>query len=151
MTLVQCCVPTRRRPNAFRLPMVHNHMERIFDSIFSSDVQDLSAWSPRVDVVEFEDKFEFTSELPGMSKKDIKLEIQHNSITISGEKHIEHDKTDKNYYVGERGYGNFRRSFQLPSHVDAKQINAEFKDGVLKINIPKLEEAKPKQIEIKIN
>ena len=147
MTLVHCA-PHKRQHNAFRFPLVHKGIDRIFDGIFSNENQQSSAWSPRIDVVEFEDKFEFTSELPGLSREDIKLEMQNNSVTISGEKRFEHEKTDKNYYIGERSYGNFRRSFQLPSHVDAKQINAEFNNGVLKIDIPKLEEAKPKQIEI---
>jgi len=150
MTFVRCA-PHRKRHNAFRFPLVHEGIDRIFDNIFTSDNQEGSAWSPRVDVVEFEDKFEFTSELPGMSKEDIKLEMQNTSVTISGDKRFEHEKTDKNYYIGERTYGSFRRSFQLPSHVDAKQINAEFNNGVLKMDIPKLEEAKPKQIEININ
>ncbi len=150
MTLVHCR-PNRKHHSSFRFPMVHEGLDRIFDGIFKDENQESTHWSPRVDVVEFEDKFEFTSELPGMSKEDIKLEMQHNSVTISGEKSFEHEKTDKNYYIGERAYGKFRRSFQLPSHVDAKQINAEFNNGVLKIDIPKLEEAKPKQIEININ
>lgn len=150
MTLIHCA-PSRRRSNASRFPLVHEGIDRIFDSIFSDEKRENTQWSPRIDVVEFEDKFEFTSELPGMSKEDIKLEMQNNSVTISGEKRFEHEKTKKNYYIGERAYGNFHRSFQLPSHVDTKQINAEFNDGVLKIVIPKLKEAKPKQIKININ
>ena len=151
MTLVQSCVPTRRHRNAFRFPMIHSQLDRIIDGIFSGETQGRSHWSPRVDVVEFEDKFEFTSELPGLNKEDIKLDLQNDSVTISGKKRFEHEKTDKDYYIGERVYGNFRRSFQLPLHVDSKKINAEYKDGVLKIDIPKLEEAKPKQIDISIN
>jgi len=131
---------------------IQNRMNSLFDEFFHDDEEpNVSRWAPRVDVVELEDKFEFSAELPGLTKDDVKVEMNNNVLSISGEKKYEHEKKERNLHLIERGYGNFRRSFQLPSHADPIKIDAEFSNGVLKVVLPKVEEAKPKQIDIKIN
>jgi HSP20 family protein len=107
-------------------------------------------WSPRVDIVEQDGGYELVADLPGLKKEDIKIEIEDNMLTLKGEKKLEDEKKDKNYRLSERYYGEFARTFALPENVDRDGIVAEFKDGVLKLEIPKTEKAKPKQIEVQV-
>ncbi len=88
-------------------------------------------------------------EVPGMDEKDLKVHYEDGLLTISGEREFER-KDDRNYHRIERSYGSFVRSFSLPRSVDADKISASYKNGVLEIEIPKLEEAKPKQIQINV-
>jgi HSP20 family protein len=106
-------------------------------------------WAPPVDIMEVNNHYELSADLPGLKKEDIKVEIHDNVLTLRGEKKIEEDKKDKNYRLNERYYGEFIRTFTLPENVEKDGIEAEFKDGVLKLTIPKAEKAKPKQIEVK--
>ena len=108
-------------------------------------------WAPRVDILEQDGGYELVADLPGLKKEDIKIEIQDNMLTLRGEKKLEEEKKDKNYRLCERYYGEFARTFALPENVDRDGIVAEFKDGVLKLEIPKTEKAKPKQIEVKVS
>lgn len=119
---------------------------REFDRPFDFDSKN---WSPAVDIAEKADKLILTAELPGMQKGDIKIGLQDNVLTIEGEKRAESENGDGNYYRCERVYGKFSRSFTLPGKIDSNAISAEFKDGVLTVTLPKTEDAKPKQIEIK--
>ncbi len=130
---------------------LQRRMNRLFEDFFAPEEEAGSVeWAPRVDVTELEDKFEVSAELPGLSKDDVKVEINDNMLTISGEKRSAHEKKDRNLYVSERCFGSFRRVFQLPTNINAAKIGAEFKNGVLNITLPKTEEAKPKQIEISV-
>jgi HSP20 family protein len=107
-------------------------------------------WSPRVDLTETKDSFVVNAELPGLDAKDVDVSISGNIITIKGEKKKEEEeKNDHNHYV-ERYYGSFQRSFQLPANVQTDKIDATFDKGVLKVTLPKTEEAKKKEIEIKV-
>ena len=136
-------------PSLFDLP--HN-MNHLFENFFERDEDSpVAKWSPRVEVTELDDHFEVSAELPGMKREDIKVELNDRILTISGEKQTEHEKKDRSIHLCERIYGSFHRSFRLPSQVKADKINAEFKNGVLKLNLPKVEEAKPKQIAIKVD
>jgi HSP20 family protein len=114
------------------------------------DTVGLVRWAPRVDIVEVNGTYELTADLPGLKKDDIKIEIHDNVLTLHGEKKLEEEKKDKNYRLCERYYGEFLRTFTLPENVNKDGIEAEFKDGVLKLAIPKVEKAKPKQIEVKV-
>jgi HSP20 family protein len=126
-------------------------MNRLFeDSLSKEGDETTSTWDPRVDVTEFEDKYEVCAELPGMAREDVKVELHDNMVTISGEKRLETERKDRNLYVCERNYGQFRRSFQFPSSLDASKVEAQFRNGVLTVTLPKIEEAKPKQIEVKV-
>lgn len=125
-------------------------MNSLFDSFFNeSDYDYPASWSPRVDIKETKDDYQLVAELPGMNKGDVKITMRENTLQISGEKKAQEEDKSTNYHRIERHYGAFSRSFTLPSAVNASKINAVFKDGELKLTLPKVEEAKPKEIEIK--
>ena len=150
MTLV------RWQPQRRRFPMGHAHhyhrnMNHLFNNFFNADEEFESRWAPKVDVVELEDKFEFSAELPGIDMENVKLEMNENVLTISGEKSHDNEGTDRNIHFTERSYGSFNRSFRIPTQIDAGNIQAEYANGILKVNLPKSEEAKPKSIEIKMH
>ncbi len=131
-----------------------SNMDKLFDEFFGLDkgIWPESALNvvPAVDLEETEDAFKITAELPGMTKKDIKITLENNVLSISGEKKAEKETKDKNYHRVERSYGKFHRAFELPGVVNREKIEAEYKDGILSISVPKTEEAKPKQIEVKV-
>jgi HSP20 family protein len=108
-------------------------------------------WAPPVNIAETEDNYVITAELPGLNKDDIKVTYQNGILTLQGERKEEKEENNKNWHRVERVYGTFERSFRLPIPVKAEQIKAEFKDGVLTLTVPKAEEAKPKQIEVKVS
>ena len=134
---------------------IQGEMNRLFDDFFGvprkAEDQDRLRWTPRVNIEEINDHFEITAELPGLGREDVKIEIKDRVLTLTGEKKAENEKRDRNVYLFERAYGNFCRTFTLPDNVDAEKIGAEFKNGLLRIDIPKTEEAKPKEIEVKVN
>ena len=109
------------------------------------------AASPAIDVAETDKAYEITAELPGIDQKNIEVNVANGGITIKGEKKEETEEKKKDYYVSERRYGSFERYFSLPEGVDADKIEATFKNGVLKVTLPKTAEAqKPaKRIEVK--
>jgi len=107
-----------------------------------------TAWNPSVDVFENETEVVFTAELPGMSSKDIEVNLENNVLTLKGERRFEKETKEKNYHRVEREYGTFSRSFALPTAVNGDRVTAEYKDGVLKIVLPKREETKSKPIKI---
>ncbi len=104
-----------------------------------------------VDVREDAEHVYVEAELPGLSKDDIEITLGDGLMTISGEKKFEHDEAKENYHVRERRYGNFRRTFQLPSVVDESKVQATLKDGVLLVTLDKREEVKPKRVEVKVD
>ena len=105
-------------------------------------------WMPLVDIDETEDAFLVKAELPGVEKDDVKLAIENGILTIRGEKKIE--TKDQKHHRVECAYGSFVRSFTLPQTIKAEDVEAEYKNGILNLTIPKSEELKPKQIEIKV-
>lgn len=107
------------------------------------------AWSPRVDVSETDGEVVISSELPGMKAEDVKITVADGVVTIEGEKKEERETEGRTAHRVERVYGSFRRSFRLPSAVNADEITATYEDGVLVVNLPKAEEAKARQIEVK--
>lgn len=147
MTLLRWEPVHRRNPWA-RLNQLQQHMNSVFDHLSDEEESSSVTWSPRVNVVDFKDKIEVTAELPGMVQSDIKIELQNNTLVISGQKDRIENK-DSYTYLDERVFGKFYRSFQLSPQVDPENINATFKDGVLTVFLTKKEEAKPRQIEIK--
>lgn len=107
------------------------------------------AWSPSVDIVEGKDEIAIETELAGMSIEDVDVSIENNIISISGERKFEKKDEGENYHLVERSYGTFTRSFTLPRNVVSDEAKAEFNNGVLRITLPKREEAKARKIEIK--
>jgi HSP20 family protein len=107
--------------------------------------------SPAIDIVEHDTEFEMTAELPGMTPKDVDVSLKNGSLVIKGEKHDERKEESKGYYLHERKYGSFERSFTVPAGVDRSAIEATFNNGVLKVTLPKTHEAQApaKKIEVK--
>ena len=116
---------------------------------FLEDESKSGAWAPAVDVAEEKDKILVRVEVPGMNENDLKVSFEDGLLTVSGERQFER-KDDRNYHRIERTYGTFTRTFSLPRTVGANAIAANYRDGILEIEIPKLEEAKPKQIQINV-
>lgn len=110
----------------------------------------VTEWTPLVDIVEDEKEYLIKAELPELKKEDVKVTVQDDVLTLSGERKYEKEEKGKKYHRVERAYGSFERSFTLPDDADGAKVSAEFKDGVLKIHLPKSEKAKPKAIAVKI-
>ncbi|HHJ53651.1 MAG TPA: Hsp20/alpha crystallin family protein [Caldithrix abyssi] len=128
-------------------------VDRMIRDVFSPEVrlfEDISHVVPLIDMEETDDAFNITAELPGMKKEDIKITFQDNILTISGEKKTEEKREEKNFHRMERSFGKFSRSIGIPAGVVLDKIDAEYKNGVLYIHIPKAEEAKTKKIDIKL-
>ncbi len=135
--------PFRLFPN--RMGMLDEPMFR------SAEEWPLKAWVPPCDIFETDKELVMKFELPEVKKEDVEVNLEQNVLTLRGERKFE-EKTDReNYHRVERHYGEFMRSFNVPLYVDATKINAEFRDGVLTITLPKNEEARPKQINVKVN
>ncbi|MDH4185777.1 MAG: Hsp20/alpha crystallin family protein [Nitrospira sp.] len=111
----------------------------------------VAEWSPRVDITEDDKAYVIKADLPEVKKEDIKLTVQDNVMSISGERKYEKEEKSKKYHRVEREYGSFMRSFTLPEDADGSKVNAEYKDGVLNVRLPKSEKAKPKSIEVKVS
>ena len=134
-------------------PSANRYYNNFFDDFFSGNFFDTDNyepvdWSPRMEVEESENEFLLNVEVPGMSKKDVDISVKENVITISGEKKSQERKKESAYYLNEIHYGRFSRSFRLPGNVDVDKIKGTWNEGVLTVQIPKTELAKPRKIEI---
>jgi len=107
-------------------------------------------WVPSVDVSETDGDYQIKAEIPDVKKEDVKVTVENGVLTIQGERKQEKEEKGKKYHRVERSYGSFVRSFTLPDLVDEEKVKAEFKDGVLNLQLPKSEKAKPKAIEVKV-
>ena len=107
-------------------------------------------WAPLVDIIEDDREYLVKAELPEVKKEDVHVAVENGTLTIRGERKLEKEEKDKRYHRVERGYGSFVRSFVLPDVADAAKVSAEFKDGVLRVHLPKTEMAKTKHIEVKV-
>lgn len=105
-------------------------------------------WTPALDVRETADEFIVDAELPGLSKSDVDITVEDGVLTLSGERRMEEQTEDKGYRRVERRYGSFSRSLTLPRDIDAENVSASFKDGLLTVHVPKKETAKPRSIKI---
>jgi len=127
---------------------------RLFEPFFRypyfQEAMQSSAWNPAVDVIEETDRIAVKVEAPGVDEKDLRVTFEDGVLTVTGERQFER-KDDRNYHRIERAYGTFTRSFTLPRSVDASQIVANYRNGVLEIEVPKKEESRPKQITINVN
>ena len=110
----------------------------------------VSEWSPRVDIVEDENAYMIKAELPEMKREDVKVTVEEGVLTVSGERRLEKEEKNKKFHRIEREYGSFTRSFTLPPGTSGEKVSAEFKEGVLKIRLPKDAKAPSKAVEIKI-
>jgi HSP20 family protein len=129
-----------------------SRLHRLLGDAPSEDQSDsLGTWSPAVDIFDKAGEVVIHAELPGMKKEDIDVRVENNILTIRGKKEQREEVTGDDYFRSERLYGSFSRSFSLPNTVEASKIAAQYKDGVLTLSIPKAEEAKPRQIEVKVS
>ena len=127
-------------------------LEQMFESPYVAEENRslLGNWLPAVDVVEEKDVIRMTAELPGVKPEDVKISLENNVLTIMGEKKHEEETKNDRFHRFERVYGKFERSFSLPTTIDPNKIVARYDAGLLMINLPKLEAAKPKAISVKI-
>lgn len=107
-------------------------------------------WTPVVDIEEDEREYLITAELPEVKKENVKVTVENGVLSITGERSFEKKETSKRYHRIERSYGNFVRSFSLPEDSDSTKVHAEFKEGILKVHLPKSEQAKPREVEVKV-
>lgn len=127
-----------------------DRLNRAFGSSSSRRDEEMSlgSWLPPVDIAEDEDKLVLSAELPGFTENQIQIQMEGGVLTLRGERKFEDEKNGRNYHRVERSYGEFVRSFTLPNNVDRENIRATFRNGVLEVDLPKREEAKPRQIPI---
>jgi HSP20 family protein len=116
----------------------------------SQEVVTTGDWTPRVDIAETDKEFVIKAEIPEVKKEDVKVTVDSGVLTIRGERKQEKEEKGKKFHRIERRYGSFTRSFTLPDNIDENTIKASFNEGMLKLQIPKTEEVKPKAIEVKV-
>ena len=105
-------------------------------------------WMPAVDIRETGETYVFQAELPGLTKEDVSITLENNTLTLTGERKFEKEANQQNYHRIERGYGKFTRAFTLPTRVDAEGVKAAFENGILTVTVPKVAEVRPRKIEI---
>ena len=129
-----------------------SEMNRLFNTFFEPPAGGngnvMRRWSPAMDLVETQDQYVLRADLPGVSEDDVKIELDDNVLTVSGERKAEHTESKAGYRRVERASGSFRRSLTLPEGVDADAVSASFDKGVLEIHIPKPEQRKARTIQI---
>ena len=129
-------------------------IDSMFDDPFFRFFEDSpirrSDWSPAVDVVETEKEYRFVFEVPGMEEKNLSISIENRTLTISGEKVSEERKEEGNLRL-ERWFGKFSRSFSLPETADGEHVEANLKNGILTVSVPKKAEATPRKVEVKVS
>ncbi|MGD2115661.1 MAG: Hsp20/alpha crystallin family protein [Acidobacteriota bacterium] len=151
----------RRRPGASMLSSFGPRMTA-FDRLFDQEIlrpfrmlEEMTeslgqrGWAPPVDIRETEEAYEVMADLPGFDKENVDITLENNVLTLRGERAWEGDQGEQSYRRIERAYGEFTRSFSLPSQVDAEKVDATFKDGVLTVTIPKSAESRPRRIAVK--
>ena len=132
---------------------IQDEINRTFDNFFGTTQREEwteSRWAPAIDISENKDDLMVNVEVPGMKKEDIKVTLQDGILTVKGERKQDKEEKDKSFHRVERSYGSFCRSFTLPTTVQGDKIKANYKDGILMIALPKVEEVKPKEISIDV-
>lgn len=138
------------------LGTIQNEMNRLFNTFFdqpgttSGGGAAARRWIPAMDLVEIEDQYVLRADLPGLTDQDVNVQLHDNVLTISGERKAAHATQQEGYYRLERAFGSFSRSLTLPDGVDPDAVQAHFDRGVLEIRIPKPEQKKPRQVQIKL-
>ena len=126
-------------------------ISNVFDNDWNFQVKSNKNWSPSIDIKESKDSFTLTADIPGLTKKDVKVNISDNVLTISGERVATKTEDSESFHYRERNFGTFKRSFNLPDTVIEDDVKANFKNGILTIDLPKHEVILPKEREVKIN
>lgn len=144
--------------NPFReLDEMHNRLGSFFGGTFprfgngsGNGGLNLADWSPQVDITEDDKEYLLKTDLPEMKKEEIKVNVEDGVLSVSGERKAEKEEKNKKFHRIERSFGSFLRSFTLPEDADSAKVAADFKDGVLKVHLPKNSAAKPKAVEVKV-
>ena len=133
---------------------LQNRMSRLFEEQYGGKSEDslttAGAFVPPVDIYEDEHSIQLKLEVPGIDEKDLDVKVENNTLTITGERKFEKEEKEENFRRVERRYGSFTRSFTLPNTVSTEDIRASYENGVLKVQLAKRAEAKPKQIKVNI-
>jgi HSP20 family protein len=144
---------TRWKPLG-EMEKMRNTMDRVWDSFLETGAPkrkgDVGSWLPSLDISETKNEIVVKAELPGIDPKEIDISLSDGILSIKGEKKEERDEKESDYHLVERSYGSFTRLVRLPKEVKNDKINASYKDRILKITLPKSEEAKKKEIKIKV-
>ena len=143
-------IPRFERPTLLRSPLVR--FEREMDKMLEGLTERWGGWEgfePRLNLAETEKEFEVTVELPGLKAEEVRVEVKNGELWISGERKEEKEEKGKTWHRVERHYGEFRRMVPLPTAVDEGKVEARFEGGLLKVVLPKTEEAKARHIEVK--
>ena len=136
-------------PNGYKPATFGNFIDRFFNDDFYGG-KSVTSFSPQVDIAESDKEFEIQFHIPGIQKENISIDVKDDRLTVSGERKMSQEKTEKNYHTVESSYGTFSRSFYLPDNVNAEKIDASYKDGVLNIVLHKdAKKEMKKNIEIK--
>jgi len=153
MSLIRYQFPQLQNwPSFDRFASLRDELDRIFDfALPNRDSGLFSGWTPALDVHDEKDKLVVNVELPGFKKEDINLSLHEGVLAVSGERKQETQRKEGETFRSERHFGRFQRSVTLPVGVDAGKVTASYKDGVLSIDLPKAEEAKPRQIAVNID
>jgi HSP20 family protein len=139
-----------------RAQTIEQKVNRLFGSVFDGQVAvaanggTVPRWIPPMDLVEQGDEFVLRADLPGVGKDDVKIELEDNVLTVSGERRAEHEERKEGYYRVERASGSFSRSLRLPEGVDPQGVKANFENGVLEVRVPKPEQRKPQRVAINV-
>ena len=134
------------------LSTLQDQVNRLFETNFParSDNSALTTWAPAVDIYETENELVIKADLPEMDEKELDVRVENNMLTLRGERKFEQKVKEDNYLRIERTYGSFSRSFSLPNTVNTEAIKAEYKNGVLRVELPKRAESKPKQVKVNV-
>lgn len=144
-------IPANRRKDIFAYPsVIDRFFKDPFFSTFDETVEATANWIPAVEVSESDDELSFIVELPGLSQNDLRLNVENQVLTFSGER-LDEQKEGLDCLRSERRYGKFSRSFRLPATADVEKVSAAMKDGILTIRVPKKAEARKKKIEVKVH
>lgn len=147
---------TRYQPSTAPVNNLRREMDRIFNELipFNWRLDDSEAgmgmtmWTPTTDMMETDDEYLIEAELPGLTKKDIQINCQDNVLSIEGERRQQHEEESPGYLRSERSYGSFKRSIILPTSIVEDKVKATFKDGILRVTVPKAEKSKRKSVPI---
>jgi HSP20 family protein len=135
------------------LSLLQERMNRVFEDAAvrgwkNDEPSTTTSWSPAVDIYETDSEIMVQAELPGVDRKDIALQLENNVLTLKGDRRFEKETNQDNYHRIERSYGGFSRAFTIPTIVDEDKIRADYRDGILRVALPKKEQVKAKQIKI---
>ena len=133
------------------LSSMRRHMDHLMDSFFGMENIKKDLWAPNVDVTETEDEIVVRADIPGIEEKELSISLSGDNLIVKGERKEEKESKGKHFHRIERAYGSFQRTIPMPVAVDAEKIEAECNKGVLEVHLPKKEEAKAKEIPVKVS